>query len=143
LFDSCTLHSKSNSYITAASTPEGKRFGYVFRYCKLTADPGVDSVYLGRPWRDYARVVFLYCEMDQHILPAGWQNWADTQRDKTAFYAEFGNFGPGASTAKRVGWSRVLSKKAARRYTPARILSADAPSDAGLASWELVLKSGH
>jgi pectinesterase len=122
LFDSCTIHSKSNSYITAASTPRGKRFGYVFRHCRLTAAPGIDSVYLGRPWRDFARVVFLYCEMGAHILPEGWQNWPDTQRDKTAFYAEFSNTGLGAATARRVSWSRVLAKKEARQYSLENIL---------------------
>ncbi len=131
LFDSCTLHSKSNSYITAASTPPGKSFGYVFRYCRLHADPGVDSVYLGRPWRDFARTVFIKCEMGAHILPAGWQNWADTQRFKTAFYAEFGNMGPGADRAVRVPWSHLLSKKQAKQYTTARILAATAPADLG------------
>jgi pectinesterase len=117
LFDSCVIHSKSNSWITAASTPKGKRFGYVFRYCQLTASPGVDSVYLGRPWRDFARVVFLHCQLGAHILPEGWQNWADTQRDKTAFYAVYGNSGQGGDPSRRVPWSHVLSKSAARRYT--------------------------
>ena len=59
VFHQCTIHSKSNSYITAASTPEGKPFGYVFLDCRLTAKPDVDKVYLGRPWRDFARVAFL------------------------------------------------------------------------------------
>lgn len=123
LFDSCTVHSKSNSYITAASTPSGKRFGYVFRYCRLTADRGVDSVYLGRPWRDFARTVFIHCELGKHILPAGWENWADTERFKTAFYAEFANTGPGADTTRRIAWSHLLSKKEARQYTWENIMA--------------------
>ena len=56
-FDHCTIHSKSNSYITAASTPKEVEFGYVFVNCKLTANDDVNSVYLGRPWRDYAKTV--------------------------------------------------------------------------------------
>lgn len=62
LFRNCTIHSKSNSYITAASTPKDVEVGYVFRDCKLTAAPGVDKVYLGRPWRPYAATVFINCE---------------------------------------------------------------------------------
>lgn len=133
LFDSCQIHSKSNSYITAASTPKGKRFGYVFRACELSADPGIDSVHLGRPWRDYARVVFLHCAMGPHILPEGWSNWSGTQRDKTAFFAEFGNTGSGAATAGRTPWSRHLSKRAARRYTLERILAPVPPN--GTTEW--------
>ncbi|MCB9307203.1 MAG: pectin esterase [Lewinellaceae bacterium] len=129
LFDTCTIHSKSNSYITAASTPEGRRFGYVFRACRLTAAPGVDAAYLGRPWRDHAHVAFIFCEMGGHIAPAGWQNWSGTTRDKTAYYAEYGNSGPGAGTAHRVSWSHHLSKKEAGRYTLKNILKSVAPAD--------------
>ena len=57
LFEYCELHSKRDSYITAASTPQSEEFGYVFKNCKLTAAPGVKKVYLGRPWRPYAATV--------------------------------------------------------------------------------------
>lgn len=123
LFDSCTIHSRSNSFITAASTPKDQAYGYVFRHCWLTADPGVDSVYLGRPWRDFARVVFLDCDLGAHILPEGWSNWPGTQRDKTAWYAEFENSGPGAGTARRVAWSHRLTKKETRKYTLKKVLT--------------------
>ena len=62
LFEYCELHSKRDSYITAASTPQSEEFGYVFKNCKLTAAPGVKKVYLGRPWRPYAATVFINCE---------------------------------------------------------------------------------
>lgn len=48
-FENCTINSKSNSYITAASTSPGVQFGYVFKQCRFTADDGVGHVYLGRP----------------------------------------------------------------------------------------------
>ena len=41
LFHNCTIHSKANSYITAASTPKDIEVGYVFKNCKLTAAPDV------------------------------------------------------------------------------------------------------
>ena len=72
LFERCTIHSKRNSYITAASTPENVEFGYVFKNCKLTAAPGVTKVYLGRPWRPYASTTFLNCEFGSHIRPEGY-----------------------------------------------------------------------
>jgi pectinesterase len=115
-FEKCIIHSKSDSYITAASTPKDKPYGYIFLQCCLTAAEGVKKVYLGRPWRDYARTVFLQCEMGAHITPEGWANWSGTQRDLSAYYAEFGNTGPGAVTSGRVPWSHQLTKEEARQY---------------------------
>lgn len=117
LFERCTIHSKRNSYITAASTPENVAFGYVFKNCKLTAAPGVTKVYLGRPWRPYASTTFLNCEFGSHIRPEGWDNWRNEANEKTARYAEFGNTGEGAVTAGRVKWAKQLTPKEALRYT--------------------------
>lgn len=116
VFYGCIINSKSNSYITAASTPETEPFGFVFFDCKLTADNEVDSVYLGRPWRDYARVVFLNCYMGRHINPVGWSNWEGTLRDSTAFYAEYKSYGEGAFVDERVGWSHQLTDEEAEAY---------------------------
>jgi Pectin methylesterase len=123
LFDSCTLHSKSDSYITAASTNKNQEFGFVFTNCKLTAAPSVSKVYLGRPWRDFAKVVFLYCEMGGHILPEGWRNWDNTSRDQTAYYAEYKNTGNGFQPLNRIKWSHQLLKKEKSKYTISNILS--------------------
>ena len=117
LFERCTIHSKRNSYITAASTPENVAFGYVFKNCKLTAAPGVTKVYLGRPWRPYASTTFLNCEFGSHIRPEGGDNWRNEANEKTARYAEFGNTGEGAVTAGRVKWAKQLTPKEALRYT--------------------------
>jgi pectinesterase len=135
LFDNCTINSKSDSYITAASTPQGKSFGYVFRNCKLIACEGVNKVYLGRPWRDYARVVFVKCELGTHILPAGWSNWSGTSREKTAYYAEYGNTGPGAGFSKRVAWSHQLSMLQIQEYTTEKILAPEFPEEKAVDKW--------
>ncbi len=117
VFENCTLHSKRNSYITAASTTKDHKYGYVFKDCKLSAEEGVDKVYLGRPWRDYANVVFIDCEMGAHIVPEGWHNWGQPNREKTSFYAEYNSKGPGANVAKRVKWSHQLTPKQAEQYS--------------------------
>jgi pectinesterase len=135
LFDSCIISSKANSYITAASTPMGKSFGYVFMNCKLTAGEGVNAVYLGRPWRDYAKVVFIHCELGEHILPEGWSDWSGTPRYKTVFYAESANIGPGSDISKRVAWSHQLSKKQALKYTLKNILSPELPLEKQVDQW--------
>ncbi len=117
VFEGCTLHSLKDSYITAANTPQDKSFGLVFKNCTLTAEPSVTKVYLGRPWRDYARVVYISCKMGKHIRPEGWHNWNKPEREKTAFYAEYNSTGPGANPQKRVQWSHQLNKKDIKEYT--------------------------
>ena len=133
LFNNCTISCKGN-YITAASTPQGKQFGYVFMGCKLTA-AGDIKTFLGRPWRDYARVVFIRCELGNHIQPAGWSNWQGTARDKTAYYAEYGNTGPGSDVSQRVPWSHQLSKKEAAKYTLKNILTPALPVEKPVEQW--------
>jgi pectinesterase len=114
LFDSCTIRCKSNSFITAASTPKEKQTGFVFRDCKVVVDSAVSKVYLGRPWRGFSKTVFLHCELPKEIAPEGWNNWGNIDNEKTAFYAEYRNFGEGASKDKRAGWSRQLTDKEAK-----------------------------
>ena len=110
-FENCTIKSKANSYITAASTPADVEYGYVFNRCRLIADEGVTKVYLGRPWRPYAYTLFMNCTLGSHIVPAGWENWRNPDNEKTARYAEYNNSGEGANTKQRVAWSRQLTKK--------------------------------
>ncbi len=124
-FDNCRICSKANSFITAASTPDGRTFGYVFMNCRLISKEGVQKVFLGRPWRDYAKVVFLKCELGAHIVPEGWSNWQGTSRDKTAYFAEFENYGPGADYSHRAEWSHQIKKEQAAIYTIVKILSSD------------------
>ena len=117
LFEDCIIHSKRNSYVTAASTPKEAKYGYVFKHCKLTAEPGVDKVYLGRPWRPYAYTLFIECELGKHIVSAGWYNWGKQSNEETARYMEYKNTGEGANASERVAWSKQLTKKEAEAVT--------------------------
>lgn len=123
LFEDCIIHSKRNSYVTAASTPKEAKYGYVFKHCKLTAEPGVDKVYLGRPWRPYAYTLFIECELGKHIVPAGWHNWGKQSNEETARYMEYKNTGEGANVSERVAWSKQLTKKEAEAVTVDAIFS--------------------
>lgn len=116
-FEGCTIHSKANSYITAASTPKDIEYGYIFNKCKLTTTAGVDKVYLGRPWRPYAYTIFMNCELGKHIVGAGWDNWRNAENEKTARYAEYKNSGEGATRDARVKWAKQLSDKEAEKIT--------------------------
>ncbi|MCF0175953.1 MAG: pectin esterase [Bacteroidales bacterium] len=125
-FEGCTIHSKKNSYVTAASTFEGQKYGYVFHNCRLTADEGIDKCYLGRPWGAYAKTVFIECELGSHILPEGWHNWEKEGKpntEKNSYYAEYRNYGPGAADRKqRVKWSYQLTPKQAAEYTFEKVM---------------------
>ncbi|MTH16014.1 pectate lyase [Flavobacterium sp. LC2016-01] len=125
LFENCEIHSIKNSYITAASTPEGTPFGFVFKNCKLTAEASADAVYLGRPWRIFAKTVFLNCELGKQIRPEGWENWSKPEAEKKAFYAEYNCTGEGFQPAQRVVWSHQLNKTEAEKYTLENILKDD------------------
>ena len=130
VFQNCTIQGKTNSYITAASTTAGKRFGYVFLDCKILADSSVTKLYLGRPWRAAAKTVFIRCGLPKQIAPEGWNNWSNPENEKTVFYAEYKNNGEGADTKNRVAWARQLSDKEAKDYTVENIFkNLNAPND--------------
>jgi pectinesterase len=141
-FDHCEVHSRNGGHVTAASTPQDHPFGYVFYECKLTGDatpwvrPATDATTkptpdkltpkadLGRPWRPYAAVVYIHCEMGDHIKPEGWQKWIGNDNDKTARYSEYQSTGPGANPDKRLPWTHQLTADEAARYTIANVLGA-------------------
>jgi polygalacturonase len=127
VFDHCEIRSTPHSegFVTA----QGKSYadedsGYVFHACKLTAYPGVDNVYLGRPWRPYASVVYLGTEMGAYIQPAGWREWhpGETHSLDTAFYAEGGSTGPGARTSEREPHSKQLTAEEAKKFVSQNFL---------------------
>lgn len=130
VFNNCTIHSNNinseiNGYITAPSTPESVKYGFVFINCKLTSEVESGTVFLGRPWRDYGRAVFINCCMGEHIKESGWDNWAKPEREKTSYFAEYNSKGPGAKMGERVGWIHILTDDEAREYTIEGILSGE------------------
>lgn len=112
-FEHCEIrslrHIKEDSpgYITAASTPKNQKNGYVFRDCYLTAADGVleGSVYLGRPWRPYAKTAFVNCRAGSHIHQQGWDNWNDPENEATVVYGEYVTPESQAVCRNRVAWA--------------------------------------
>ncbi len=123
VFQSCTLKSLINSYITAAATRPGQTYGFVFFDCRLIADTNVKKAWLGRPWRPYAHTVFIRTQMGDHIVKEGWDNWKNPENEKTVFYAEYKNEGEGAGITGRVKWSKQLTEKEIKEYTLTDIFS--------------------
>ncbi len=147
-FEECTLFSKMPDdrkppecpadeeiygYVTAASTPKEVSFGYVFRRCRLISDCPPHSIYLGRPWREWAKTVFISCELGAHIHPAGWQDWQKPHGH--FYYGEYDSHGEGAALCtsdpaschavqKRAAFSHRLTAKEAALYTIENVLGA-------------------
>ena len=121
-FEKCHIHARGNGYLTAASTPDGQPFGFVFNHCKITGESPEVKTYLGRPWRAFSSTIFLNTEMSNVVRPEGWNNWNLPEREKTSRYAEFNSSGPGASAKTRVPWSRQLTPAEANAITVEKVL---------------------
>lgn len=129
-FEHCELFSKYtgqaiNSYVTAASTPEGQTYGYVMENCRFTGNCPPHSAYLGRPWREYAKTVLINCWMEGHICPEGWHDWGKEKAHDTAFYGEYNSLGPGAVMEKRPQWVKRLTEKDLPHFDRAQVLAGE------------------
>ncbi len=150
VFDACEVFSNrlkpgQESYITAPSTPEAEKYGYVFVNCRLTGDAEPKSVYLGRPWRNFGKAAFINCRMGPHIREEGWHNWDKPESEKTTEFAEYNSTGPGGEAARdgcscressaggrvsrgnvtggRVSWAKQLTPEEAELYGIEKVLS--------------------
>jgi pectinesterase len=124
---SLTRGKEVNGYITAACTSKELKYGYVFIDCKLNSDCEPSTVYLGRPWREYAKTVFINCELGKHIKPEGFSEWNRTERHKTCYYAQYNSYGEGYDEKSVVKWSEILDN--ADEYTIKNIFGDWKPND--------------
>ncbi|KAF0894795.1 hypothetical protein E2562_003679 [Oryza meyeriana var. granulata] len=90
---------------------------------------GVET-YLGRPWRNYSHVIFMESFLDGIVHPSGWVPWKKdhtvAETTKTVSYMEYGNWGPGADTSRRINWagySKGTDAKKAEEYTVDRFIN--------------------
>ena len=127
VFERCEIRSTAHQigYITAHGKQDDEEQSlFVFNHCKLTAEPGVAHVWLGRPWRSMASVVFLNTEMGAHIEPAGWREWHPGETDymSSVMYAELNSTGPGAHPGDRDPHTRKLTPATAAAYETRKVL---------------------
>lgn len=106
-FERCEFRSVERGYVFAPSTPEGQEEGFVCRDCRFTAAPSLEpeSCYLGRPWRDFARVRLENCYLGGHIRKEGWHDWNKPEAREHSRFLEIGSYGPGAEGARRPDWT--------------------------------------
>jgi pectinesterase len=123
VLQSCNLYarrplaSQSNCYTAQGRTDPNQNTGISIQKCKVAAASDLAAVqssfrtYLGRPWQQYSRTVYLQSELDSVVDPAGWLEWNGNFALDTLYYGEYQNTGPGAGTSKRVAWKgyRVIS----------------------------------
>lgn len=137
-FENCEIYSRTGNYLTASNCDISVPFGFVYNNCQLTraASLGDNSVYLGRPWGDYASVTYLNCWMDAHIKPEGWYDWGVPERRETCRYSEYNSFGPGGDMSNRVDWTGVhlLSGPEALEFNLPNVLGSWTPSYADTSS---------
>lgn len=121
-FEGCEIVSVGKGFVTAASTPENEKYGYVFDRCIFRGECEEGGVYLGRPWRDYARTVIMNSYIGSHIHEEGWHDWDKKSAREKAVYAEYRNSGPGADISRRAEWVRSLTDEEAKAYTREAVL---------------------
>ena len=126
-FERCELHAVGedpvhNGWYTAANTPEGQEYGMVFKHCHLTGDCPDATMYLGRPWRQFASTLYLNCEMDACVNPLGFADWENPFRPVTERYGEYGTTGSRADLSRRHPSAKKLTSIQAEAVTLVKVL---------------------
>lgn len=108
VFQGCEIkslkrHNNKEGYVTAASTSISKK-GFYFYQCFITADEDVKNVFLGRPWRPYAKTTFANCMIGSHIHPDKWDDWGNKANRITVTYKEFNNQYSNQDDMNKIDW---------------------------------------
>ncbi|XP_004299343.1 PREDICTED: probable pectinesterase/pectinesterase inhibitor 51 [Fragaria vesca subsp. vesca] len=145
MFDNCTILIESrevtpekgekNAVTAHGRTDPAQATGFVFRNCFINGteeymklykkDPKVHLNYLGRPWKEFSRTVFLNCSMEGLVSKEGWMPWSDQFALATLYYGEYGNSGPGADLAGRVKWSSEIPAEHVDAYSVQNFVQGD------------------
>lgn len=96
---------------TQGRTDPNQNTGISIHNCTIKLDDDLVSsnysvqTYLGRPWKQYSRTVYMQSFMGSLIESAGWKEWSGDFALNTSYYTEFNNTGPGSSTTGRITWA--------------------------------------
>ena len=124
-FEECTLFmNERGGWYTAANTHRDQPYGFVFHRCRLTGACGPGEAFLGRPWRKFARTVFLECDMDAHVAPEGFSDW-DRERVVTDRCGEWRTAGVRADQRNRHPAQKRIPDAEAEALTVSRVLGGE------------------
>lgn len=141
-FEGCTLYMNARGgWYTAANTPEAQPWGMVFHRCRLTGECESGLGYLGRPWRAFARTLFMECDMDACVSPWGFMDW-DEHRVVTDRLGEWHTAGARADQTTRHPKQKRLTDGEARGVTPSAVLSGWNPTKENNANLEVCPMEG-
>jgi len=121
--DGSDIRVSGQGAVTASGRPSSTDTSfYVINNSNIDAKSGTSietgSIYLGRPWAQYARVTVQNSVLSNIINSAGWEEWQSSdQRTANVQFQEYGNTGAGAS-----GVRANFSSKATSAVTVATIL---------------------
>ncbi|GLJ10953.1 hypothetical protein SUGI_0138700 [Cryptomeria japonica] len=131
---------QKNALTAQGRTDPNENTGIVIQNCHITGEAdlvaNIDSfpTYLGRPWKNFSRTVFMLSQLDGLINPAGWLEWDGNAGLKTLQYYEYENSGPGGATTHRVDWPghKVIDTTEAENYSVENFLGASWLEAAGV-----------
>lgn len=126
-FENCELHSLNrnkeiNGYVTAPSTYEDMKYGYVFNNCSFTSDCPDNTVYLGRPWRIHAQTVILNSHIEGHICDSAFHDWNKPDSHETSFFALYNCTGKNFTKDTIAPFVHMLTDEEASKYSKEYVL---------------------
>ncbi|XP_073148978.1 probable pectinesterase/pectinesterase inhibitor 7 [Henckelia pumila] len=116
VFQNCNMYprlpmaNQFNAITAQGRTDPNQNTGISIQNCTIRAADdlanGITTIqtYLGRPWKEYSRTVYMQSYIGSLIGPAGWSVWSGDFALNTSYYAEYDNRGPGSNTSGRVNW---------------------------------------
>ncbi|KAI7755448.1 hypothetical protein M8C21_015913 [Ambrosia artemisiifolia] len=119
---------KTNTLTAQGRSDPNQNTGISIHNCRVRAASSLNGVktYLGRPWKQYSRTVFIKTYLDGIVNPEGWMPWSGNFALDTLYYGEYMNTGPGSSTANRVKWKGyhvITSAAEAAKFTPGSFIA--------------------
>ncbi|CAI9108974.1 OLC1v1008696C1 [Oldenlandia corymbosa var. corymbosa] len=126
---------ETNAVTAQSRTDACQSTGFVFYNCVVNgteeymvlynSKPGIHRNFLGRPWKEYSRTVYINSSLGSLLSSQGWMPWSGEFALATLYYGEFGNGGPGADLAGRVPWSSQIPEEHVNVYTVGNFIQGD------------------
>ncbi|KAM1395687.1 hypothetical protein PS2_031143 [Malus domestica] len=139
VFQNCNIYPRLpmsgqfNAITAQGRTDPNQNTGTSIHNCTIRAADDLASsnsstkTYLGRPWKEYSRTVYMQSYIDSLVEPVRWRAWDGDFALSTLYYAEYNNTGTGSNTTNRVTWPgyHVINSTDAANFTVTNFLLGD------------------